>query len=201
MSFKKDFVWGSATASYQVEGAAFEDGKGLNIWAPTSRKPNYTFEHNNGDTACDSYHRYKEDVAIMKEIGLKAYRYSVSWARVMSDGVGKANEKGLDYYDKLTDELLENGIEPYVTLFHWDLPYELYKKGGWLNDESINWFADYAAKVIPALKYSDYAIMNEVEACATFNLHPYDENDNLIEVIPFSAIKTLEVFIKGNYES
>lgn len=144
MPFKKDFVWGSATASYQVEGAAFEDGKGLNIWDTTTRKKNYTFDYHNGDTACDSYHRYKEDVQIMKEIGLKAYRYSVSWARVMPDGTGKVNEKGLDYYSRLTDELLENGIEPYVTLFHWDLPYELYKKGGWLNSDIGKWFGEYA---------------------------------------------------------
>lgn len=152
MPFKKDFVWGSATASYQVEGAAFKDGKGLNIWDTTTRKPDYTFDGHNGDEACDSYHRYKEDVKIMKEIGLKAYRYSVSWARVMPEGVGSVNEKGLDYYDRLTDELLENGIEPYVTLFHWDLPYELYKKGGWLNGDIGKWFGEYADIVSDRLK-------------------------------------------------
>ncbi len=163
MGFKKDFVWGSATASYQVEGAAFEDGKGLNIWDTTSRNPNYTFDHHNGDTACDSYHRYKEDVKIMKELALKAYRYSISWARVMPEGVGKVNEKGLDYYDRLTDELLKNGIEPYVTLFHWDLPYELYKKGGWMNPDIGKWFGEYALIVAKRLgdRVKNYFTVNE----------------------------------------
>lgn len=144
MGFKKDFTWGSATASYQVEGAAFEDGKGLNIWDTTTQKKDYSFENQNGNTACDSYHRYKEDVRIMRELEIKAYRYSISWARVLPEGVGAVNEKGLDYYDRLTDELLKNGIEPYVTLFHWDLPYELYKKGGWLNPDMGKYFGEYA---------------------------------------------------------
>ncbi|MGM9552268.1 MAG: GH1 family beta-glucosidase [Clostridia bacterium] len=144
MGFKNDFTWGSATASYQVEGGAFEDGKGLSIWDTTTHMKNYAFENQNGDTACDSYHRYKEDVRIMKELEIKAYRYSISWARVLPDGTGTVNEKGLDYYDRLTDELLKNNIEPYVTLFHWDLPYELHKKGGWLNPDMGKIFGEYA---------------------------------------------------------
>ncbi len=162
MGFKKDFVWGSATASYQVEGGAFEDGKGLNIWDTTTRKENYSFEHQHGDTACDSYHRYNEDIEIMKELCLKAYRYSISWARVMPDGAGKVNEKGLDYYKRLTEELLKNNIEPYVTLFHWDLPYELHKKGGWLNPDIGKYFGEYASVVVNALpEVKSYFTINE----------------------------------------
>ena len=147
MSFKKDFIWGTATASYQVEGAAFEDGKGLSIWDVMTRKDGYMFQGHNGDTACDSYHRYKEDVQIMKDLGIKAYRFSVSWPRVIPEGVGAVNQKGLDYYDALTDELLKNGIEPYVTLYHWDLPYEMHKRGGWMNPDMGKYFGEYADAV------------------------------------------------------
>ena len=111
MSFRKDFVWGAATASYQVEGAAYEDGKGLNIWDVFCKEDGHVYEHHTGDVACDQYHRYKEDVAIMKELGLKAYRFSVDWARILPEGIGKVNEKGLAYYDNLVNCLIENGIE------------------------------------------------------------------------------------------
>ena len=144
MSFRKDFVWGAATASYQVEGAAYEDGKGLNIWDVFCKEDGHVYEHHTGDVACDQYHRYKEDVAIMKELGLKAYRFSVNWARILPEGTGKVNEKGLAYYDNLVNCLIENGIEPYMTLYHWDLPYALHQKGGWLNPQSPEWFYDYA---------------------------------------------------------
>lgn len=147
MGFKKDFVWGAATASYQIEGAWNEDGKGLSIWDVFSHEPNKICEGHTGDVACDHYHRYKQDVKLMKQLGIKAYRFSISWPRLIPNGVGKLNPKGAEFYSNLIDELLENGIEPYITLFHWDYPYELYKKGGWLNDDSVNWFADYAARV------------------------------------------------------
>lgn len=147
MGFKKDFVWGAATASYQIEGAWNEDGKGLSIWDVFSHEPNKICEGHTGDVACDHYHRYKQDVKLMKQLGIKAYRFSISWPRLIPNGVGKLNPKGVGFYSNLIDELLENGIEPYITLFHWDYPYELYKKGGWLNDDSVNWFADYAARV------------------------------------------------------
>jgi beta-glucosidase len=137
MSFCKDFAWGAATASYQIEGAAFEDGKGWSVWDVFSRKPGAIKDGFNGDVACDHYHLYKTDVQVMKEIGLNSYRFSVSWPRVMPEGTGRINEKGLDFYDRLVDELLKNNIAPYVTLFHWDYPYELYKKGGWLNPGKI----------------------------------------------------------------
>ncbi|MEJ6951376.1 GH1 family beta-glucosidase [Natronospora cellulosivora (SeqCode)] len=151
MSFPKDFVWGAAAASYQIEGAAFEDGKGLSVWDMFCRKEGAILNNDTGEIACNHYHKYKEDVKIMKEIGLQAYRLSISWPRVLPNGTGKINEKGLKFYDKLIDELLANDIEPYVTLFHWDFPYELYKKGGWLNPASSDWFAEYTKIIVDRL--------------------------------------------------
>ncbi len=149
--FRNDFIWGTATSSYQIEGAAFEEGKGLSVWDVFCEKESAIFEANNGNIACDHYHKYKNDIAIMKEIGIKAYRFSISWPRVMPDGEGIINEKGLDFYSNLVDFLLENGIEPHITLFHWDFPFELYKKGGWLNDNSPEWFAQFTKVVVQRL--------------------------------------------------
>lgn len=151
MSFNKDFVWGVATSSYQIEGAAYEDGKGLSIWDVYCTQPGRVYEGHNGDVACDHYHRYKEDVKMMKEMGIKAYRFSISWPRVLPNGIGEVNELGLAFYDNLVDELIEAGIEPYVTLFHWDLPYELHKKGGWMNPDSPMWFAEYTKVIVERL--------------------------------------------------
>jgi beta-glucosidase len=145
MIFPKNFLWGAATSAYQIEGAARIDGKGLSVWDMMCRKPGAVWRGQNGDVACDHYRRYKADVALMKEIGLKAYRFSVSWPRVMPNGMGRVNQKGLEFYDKLVDELLASGIRPFLTLFHWDYPYELYLRGGWLNPSSPDWFAEYAA--------------------------------------------------------
>ncbi|MBQ0001486.1 MAG: beta-glucosidase [Clostridiales bacterium] len=151
MAFKKDFVWGAATASYQVEGAAYEDGKGLNIWDVFCKEPGKIYENHNGDVACDQYHLYKEDVQIMKEIGVKAYRFSINWARVLPKGTGEVNEKGMEYYSNLVDELLANGIEPYITLYHWDLPYDLHVRGGFMNDDFPDWFYEYAKLIAERL--------------------------------------------------
>jgi beta-glucosidase len=151
MNFPKDFVWGSATASYQIEGAALEDGKGLSVWDVFSRQPGKTWQGETGEVACDHYHLYKEDVALMKAIGLQAYRFSVSWPRVMPSGTGAVNAKGLDFYDRLIDELLAAGIQPWLTLFHWDYPHDLFLRGGWLNPESPKWFADYTEVVVKKL--------------------------------------------------
>jgi beta-glucosidase len=145
--FPTDFVWGAAAAAYQIEGAAREDGRGPSVWDMFCRKDGAIFSGHNGDVACDHYHRWRQDVALMKEMGLKAYRLSISWPRVLPDGVGLVNEKGLAFYDQLIDALLEAGITPFVTLFHWDYPYELYCRGGWLNADSPQWFAQYT-KVI-----------------------------------------------------
>lgn len=147
MGFPKDFVWGAATSAYQIEGAAGEDGKGKHIWDIYTREEGRVYEGHTGDTSCDHYHRFREDVQHMKEMGLKAYRFSIDWSRVLPQGTGKVNEKGIEFYSNLIDELLGAGIEPYITLHHWELPYELYKKGGWMNGESAEWFGEYAGLI------------------------------------------------------
>ena len=148
MSFPKDFLWGCASAAYQVEGAYKEDGKALGIWDALSE--GHVRYNENGNTACDHYHRYKEDVAIMKELGMKSYRFSISWPRVMS-AKGVVNEKGLAFYEKLVDELVAAGIEPLVTLFHWNLPMWMYEMGGWRNEQVAEEFAEYTKVVVEAL--------------------------------------------------
>ena len=153
MKFKDDFTWGVAAASYQIEGAAYEDGKGLSIWDMFCKTQGNVWEKNTGDIACDHYHKFKEDIAIMKELGVKAYRLSLSWPRIMPKGIGEVNEKGIEFYNELIDELIANDIEPYVTIFHWDYPYELYKKGHWLNTDSSAWFEDYTKVVVD--RFSD----------------------------------------------
>lgn len=153
MGFRKDFMWGAATSAYQIEGGAGEDGKGLDIWDVYCREPGKVYEGHTGDIACDHYHRYKDDVLLMKEMGLKAYRFSINWSRIFPDGTENVNEKGIDFYNLLIDELLEAGIEPYITLYHWELPYEIYKRGGWMNREIVEWFGQYAALV--SARFSD----------------------------------------------
>jgi len=148
MSFRKDFVWGTATASYQIEGAWNEDGRGLSVWDTFCHERGNVQEGHTGDVACDHYHRFREDIALMKTLGIRAYRFSLSWTRIFPKGVDEINTEGVRFYSDLIDELLKNGIEPYITLFHWDYPYELHRKGGWLNDESVLWFADYAKTVV-----------------------------------------------------
>src|SRR4051794_23356056 len=151
--FPKDFAWGVATAAYQVEGAAAEDGRGPSVWDTFCRKKGLVFDGNTGETACDHYHRFKDDVALMKMLGAKSYRFSVSWTRVLPNGIGAVNGKGLDFYSRLLDELGKAGIAPMCTIFHWDYPEALYKRGGWLNRDSADWFAEYAALL--ADKFSD----------------------------------------------
>lgn len=151
MSFRNDFAWGAATASFQIEGAWNEDGKSPSIWDEFCHRGGKIFDNSNGDIACDHYHRYKEDVKLMAELGLKAYRFSIAWPRVLPDGTGKVNKKGLDFYSKLVDELLKYNITPYVTLYHWDLPYCLQLKGGWTNPDSPLWFEEYTKAVAQKL--------------------------------------------------
>lgn len=162
MNWRKDFVWGTATSSYQIEGAAFEDGKGLSVWDVFTKENNRIFEGHTGEVACDHYHRMKEDVALLAELGVKAYRFSVSWPRIIPHGTGEVNEKGIQFYSDLVDELLKHQITPYVTLFHWDYPNELEMQGGWLNPESSNWFAAYTEAVASAFE-------NRVKNYITFN--------------------------------
>ena len=163
MTFPENFVWGAATASYQIEGAFDEDGKGPSVWDAFCRWPGKVYAGDTGDVACDHYHRYREDVQLMSEIGLQAYRFSISWPRVIPEGVGLINEPGLDFYDRLVDALLENNIDPWVTLFHWDYPEALYHKGGWMNRDSVCWFADYAAVVVERLsdRVTHWITLNE----------------------------------------
>ena len=150
-SFPADFVWGAATASYQIEGAAAEDGRGLAVRDVFAKKSGAVFEGNTGDVACDHYHRYAEDVGLLKQLGVKSYRMSLSWTRLLPDGRGRVNEKGFDFYKRLLDELGRAGIAPMVTLFHWDYPQALFEKGGWLVRDSAAWFADYAALAVARL--------------------------------------------------
>jgi beta-glucosidase len=160
--FPEEFVWGAATASYQIEGAAFEDGKAESIWDRFSHTPGRIRNGDTGDTACDHYHRFRDDVALMGRLGLGAYRFSVSWPRVMRDD-GTVNEAGLDFYDKLVDELLATGIDPHATLYHWDLPQSLEDAGGWPVRATAHAFVDYAMAVAGRLgdRIKHFSTLNE----------------------------------------
>lgn len=138
------FVWGVATSSYQIEGAANIDGRGESIWDTFCRVPGKVANGDNGDVACDHYHRYNEDLDLMKWLGVDAYRFSVAWPRVIPNGTGAINKAGLDFYDRVIDGALERGIQPWLTMYHWDLPEALQKRGGWENRESVEWFGEYA---------------------------------------------------------
>jgi len=147
LSFPAGFRFGTSTASYQIEGAASSDGKGPSIWDTFTSKPGTIVDGSSGAQACDHYHRYREDVALMKRLGANGYRFSISWPRIQSSGKGRPNPKGLAFYDRLIDELLEAGIQPMATLYHWDLPQALEDDGGWLNRTTVDHFAEYAAIV------------------------------------------------------
>jgi beta-glucosidase len=149
LSYPRGFLWGCATAAYQVEGGAKDDGRGPSIWDTFAHTPGKTFHGETGDVADDSYHLYKEDIQLLKALGVSTYRMSISWSRVIPDGAGQPNPKGLDYYNRVIDELLANHITPYVTLFHWDLPQAL--DGGWQNRATAKSFADYAGYVTKKL--------------------------------------------------
>ncbi|MFW2339402.1 MAG: GH1 family beta-glucosidase [Acidimicrobiia bacterium] len=153
MQFPDGFTWGVATSAYQIEGAANEDGRGESIWDRFSHTPGRTRNGDTGDIACDHYHRWPEDLALMADLGVQAYRFSISWPRILPDGSGATNPAGLDFYDRLIDELIEVGITPMPTLYHWDLPMPLHEAGGWTARSSAQAFAEYAAVV--AARYGD----------------------------------------------
>lgn len=149
--FPDGFLWGAATSAYQIEGSPLADGAGPSIWQRFTHSPGLTTNGDTGDVACDHYRRYEGDVALMAELGLNAYRFSISWSRVLPDGTGRVNAKGLGFYERLVDALLERGIQPTATLYHWDLPEALDNRGGWLNRDIADWFADYARVCYKAL--------------------------------------------------
>jgi beta-glucosidase len=165
-SFPQGFLWGSATAAYQVEGAVHEDGRGPSIWDTFSHTPGKTNNGDTGDVADDHYHRYKEDIQLMKAIGLKTYRFSIAWPRVFPQGTGTPNPKGLDFYNRMLDELLAAGIQPYCTLFHWDLPQALEDKGGWQSRDTSEAFASYAGYVAKHLsdRVHHFMTLNEMRS-------------------------------------
>lgn len=150
-AFGPDFVWGAATSSYQIEGGVKADGRGQSIWDTFSHTPGKVAGDANGDVACDSYRLWEEDVKLLKDLGVTHYRFSVAWPRVLPEGTGAVNQPGLDYYSKLVDALGKEGIEPAVTLYHWDLPQALQDKGGWQSAETAEAFAAYADAVFAAL--------------------------------------------------
>jgi beta-glucosidase len=145
--FPQGFLFGASTAAYQIEGAVAEDGRGPSIWDRFSHTPGKIVGDDNGDVACDHYHRYPEDIALMRELGLNAYRLSTSWSRILPEGRGAANAKGLEFYERLVDAVMAAGIEPWICLYHWDLPQALEDRGGWQNRDCANWYADYALLV------------------------------------------------------
>ncbi|MDI3310926.1 MAG: GH1 family beta-glucosidase [Thermoanaerobacterium sp.] len=148
--FSKDFLFGVATASYQVEGAYNEDGRTMSIWDTFSRQDGKVYKGHNGDVACDHYHLYKDDVKMMKDLGIEAYRFSIAWPRIFP-AKGQYNSKGMDFYKRLTDELLKNDIKPFVTIYHWDLPQWADDLGGWLNRDVVQWYGEYASKLFSEL--------------------------------------------------
>jgi beta-glucosidase len=162
-AFPADFLFGAATSAYQIEGSPLADGAGASIWHRFSHTPGHTNGGETGDVACDHYNRWQDDVALMRELGLKSYRFSISWSRILPDGTGAVNERGLDFYRRLVDALLEAGIQPNATLYHWDLPAALDDRGGWLNHDVSWWFADYAQVVFRALddRVAMWATLNE----------------------------------------
>ncbi len=162
-AFPAGFVWGSATSAYQVEGAWQADGKGESIWDRFAHTPGTIVDGSTGDVACDQYHRYPEDVAILRQLGLGAYRFSISWPRIVPAADGAVDRAGLDYYDRLIDELLANGIAPYPTLYHWDLPQWVQDAGGWADRAVVGPFAEYADAVVRALgdRVKTWTVLNE----------------------------------------
>jgi len=156
-------LWGAATSSFQIEGGASQDGKGSSIWDTFCRTPGKILDQSNGDVACDHYNRIESDVSMMKGLGFDAYRFSIAWARIFPQGTGAVNTAGLDFYDRLTDELLKKGIKPFPTLYHWDLPQALQDLGGWTHPNISEWFAEYANVVVRRLgdRIQDWTTLNE----------------------------------------
>ena len=163
MNHNDDFVWGVASSAYQTEGASTHEGKGASIWDDFTSKKGKILLNQNAIEACNFYHRYPADLKLMNTLGIENFRFSISWPRVLPNGIGEVNTKGLDFYDRLVDECLENKINPWITLYHWDLPSQLEQKGGWVNREIINWFNEYISIVANKLadRVNKWMVLNE----------------------------------------
>jgi len=209
--FPKDFLWGVAASAYQIEGANQEDGKGESIWDHFTRWPAHILNGDNGDAALDHFHRYKEDAAIMKSLGIPCYGFSVAWTRIFPAGHGHVNQKGLDFYSRLVDELLAAGIQPKTTLFHWDLPQALQDKGGWPNRDTADYFAEYARVVFDKLsdRVKMWATHNEPWVAAFLGygtgLHApgicdYSQAYQTAHHLLLSHGKAVQVFREGGYD-
>jgi beta-glucosidase len=196
--FPPSFVFGVASSAYQIEGAASEDGRGPSIWDTFSHTPGRTLRGETGDVACDHYHRWREDVALMRELGIGSYRFSASWSRVLPDGIGKVNEPGLAFYDALVDELLAAGITPLPTLYHWDLPQALYDRGGWTSPEAPAWFAEYAGMLARRLgdRVTRWLTLNEPQVFS-FAGHAYGRHAPGMEDWP-TALRVADGALRGH---
>ncbi len=209
--FPEDFIWGAATAAYQIEGAWDEDGKGESVWDRFTHQPFRILNGDTGDVACDHYHHMPEDVALMKELGIQSYRFSIGWPRILPQGIGTTEPRGLDFYDRLVDELLNAGILPNATLNHWDLPQALQDKGGWANRDSVSWFTEYAAVVFEKLadRVAFWATHNEPYVVAfmgygdgTFapGIASYPQAFQAAHHLNLSHGKTVELYRQMGYE-
>ena len=210
LKFPDGFLWGAATAAYQIEGAWNEDGKGESIWDRFSHTA-YNVENGaNGDIACDSYHHLDDDIGLMKALGLKTYRFSIAWTRLLPDGSGRVNPKGFDYYDRLVDRLLEAGIVPNATLYHWDFPQALMDKGGWPNRDSVQWFTEYARVAFERLgdRVKMWATFNE-PWCVAFlgygnghhapGIHDYTRAYQTVHHLLLAHGQTAQLYRQGGY--
>jgi beta-glucosidase len=208
--FPDGFLWGAATAAYQIEGAWNEDGKGESIWDHFTHRPYTISNGDTGDVACDHYHRMPEDVALMQEMGLKSYRFSVSWPRVLPQGRGQVNQKGLDFYDRLVDRLLAAGIVPNATLNHWDLPQAVQERGGWPVRDTADWFADYARLLFDRLgdRVAFWSTHNEPHVIAYIGygqgifapgLADYSKAYQTVHHLLLAHGKAVQAFRQGNY--
>jgi beta-glucosidase len=209
--FPKDFLWGVAASAYQIEGAYNEDGKGESIWDRFTRWESHVLNNNNGDVACDHYHRYKEDVALLKELRIHNYGFSIAWTRILPQGYGAVNQKGLDFYDRLVDEILKADIQPKATLFHWDLPQALQDVGGWNQRDTTDHFADYARIVFDKLadRVHVWATHNEPWVASFLGyaagLHApgicdYSQAYQAAHHILLSHGKAVQIFRQGGYK-
>lgn len=209
--FREGFLWGAASSAYQIEGAWNEDGKGESIWDRFTHRPHTIVNGETGDVSCDHYHRMPEDVALMKELGLQTYRFSICWSRVLPQGRGDINHKGLDFYDQLVDKLLAANIVPNVTLFHWDLPQAVQDKGGWPNRDSTDWFAEYARVMfdrlgdrVPLWSTHNEPGIHALQGYAFANHAPgiadYSQAYQTVHHLLLSHAKAVQVFRQGGYK-